>query len=211
MWRKPRCPQMVELSLGLFPPWCGSCELMCCSCWPCFASLITKVSSTYLSHKWGVWGRTKGLDFELFHKQVGNEGANGGIHSSTMDPVCNTYLGKGKYVFWGKTPGVWQFVVWTCWSFGGSIGSCCNFCLTILIEGSTGTDLDIIWCYNLTWLQLYLLDVLHKMLGVFKVVWRLTKGQRMFASSLDTPYVMDPLLDTVGLRRVQTLCMLGRP
>ena len=46
---------------------------------------MTKVSSTYLSHKQGAWGRTKGLDFELFHKQVDNEGANGGTHGSTMD------------------------------------------------------------------------------------------------------------------------------
>ena len=34
---------------------------------------------------WGVWGRPKGLDFELFHKQVGNEGADGGTHGSTME------------------------------------------------------------------------------------------------------------------------------
>ena len=30
-------------------------------------------------------GRAKGLDLELFHEQVANEGANGGIHGSTMD------------------------------------------------------------------------------------------------------------------------------
>ena len=30
-------------------------------------------------------GEAKGLDFELFHKQVSNEGANGGTHGSTMD------------------------------------------------------------------------------------------------------------------------------
>ena len=58
---------------------CGSCELMFCSnCWLCFAYWMTKVSSTYLSQRQGVLGRAKGLDFELFHKQVGNEGANGG-------------------------------------------------------------------------------------------------------------------------------------
>ena len=43
--------------------------------------------------------------------------------------------------------------------------------------------------------------MLHKVLGVFKVEWRLTnQGQMMFASSSATPYVMEPLLDTVGLR-----------
>ena len=39
----------------------------------------------YLSHRWGVWGRAKGLDFEPFHEQAGNEGAEGGTHGSTMD------------------------------------------------------------------------------------------------------------------------------
>ena len=58
---------------------CGSCELICCgSCWPCFASWITKMLSMYLSHKREVLGRAKGLDLELFHKQVDNEGADGG-------------------------------------------------------------------------------------------------------------------------------------
>ena len=32
-----------------------------------------------------------------------------------------------------------------------------------------------------------------------------TKGRMMLASSLVTPYVMDPLLDTMGLRGVSTL------
>ena len=35
----------------------GSCEVMCCSnCWLCYASWMTKVSSTYLSHRWGGCG-----------------------------------------------------------------------------------------------------------------------------------------------------------
>ena len=33
----------------------------------------------------------------------------------------------------------------------------------------------------------------------------------MCESSLATPYVMDPLLDTMGLRGVPVLCILGRP
>ena len=33
----------------------------------------------------GDWGRAKGLDFKLFYEQVGNEGAKGGTHGSTMD------------------------------------------------------------------------------------------------------------------------------
>ena len=33
----------------------------------------------------------------------------------------------------------------------------------------------------------------------------------MWESSLATPYVMDPLLETMGLRGVPALCILGRP
>ena len=65
---------------------CGSFVLICCSsCLLCYASWMTEVSSAYLSHKQGVWGKAKGLDFELFHKGIGNEGADGGTHGSTID------------------------------------------------------------------------------------------------------------------------------
>ena len=33
----------------------------------------------------------------------------------------------------------------------------------------------------------------------------------MCESSLATPYVMDPLLDSMGLQRVPVLCILDRP
>ena len=82
---------------------CGSCELMCCSnCWPWFASLMTKVSSRYLSHSWGMWDRAKDLDFKLFHKQVGNEGANRGFHGSTMDLFIILTLEEEVCVFEAK-------------------------------------------------------------------------------------------------------------
>ena len=45
---------------------------------------MTKVSSTNLSHKWGDEGIAKGFNLKLFHEQVGNEGADGGIHGCTM-------------------------------------------------------------------------------------------------------------------------------
>ena len=45
---------------------------------------MTKVSSTYLSHRWR-WGRTDDLNFELFHEQVCNNGANGGTYGCTID------------------------------------------------------------------------------------------------------------------------------
>ena len=70
--------------------------------------------------------------------------------------------------------------------------------------------LDIITCHNLSWFQLYFLDVLHEMLGVFRWCgdWP-TKGQMMLANSLATPYVMDPLLETMGLRGCQFYVFWG--
>ena len=46
---------------------------------------MTKVSSMYLSHRWGVWGRANSPDFKLFHEQVGNKRTNEGTHGCTMD------------------------------------------------------------------------------------------------------------------------------
>ena len=46
---------------------------------------MTKASSMYLSHRWRVWDRAKGLDFKLFYKQVGSKRSKGGSHGSTMD------------------------------------------------------------------------------------------------------------------------------
>ena len=38
-----------------------------------------------------------------------------------------------------------------------------------------------------------------------------TRGLMMYASFFAILYVMEPLLDTMGLRGVPTLCILGRP
>ena len=46
---------------------------------------MTKVLSTYLSHRCWVWGRAKGLDFKLFHEQLSNERSNGRTPGSTID------------------------------------------------------------------------------------------------------------------------------
>ena len=56
----------------------------------------------YLSHRWGVWDRVKGLDFELFHKQVGNKRVKGGGHGSTMDLFVILTLEEKDYVFEAK-------------------------------------------------------------------------------------------------------------
>ena len=37
-----------------------------------------------------------------------------------------------------------------------------------------------------------------------------TKGLMMYANSFTTPYVMGPPQDTMGLRGMPTLCILGR-
>ena len=47
--------------------------------------MMTKVSSTNLSHEWEGGAGTKAFDLTLFHEQVRYEGANGGTHSSTLD------------------------------------------------------------------------------------------------------------------------------
>ena len=118
---------------------CGSCVLMCCSsCWLCFASWMTKVSSTYLRHKQAVWGRAKGLDFELFHKQISNEGANGGTHGSTMDLFIIPW--KRKYVFLRQNFSNVTFCCVDMLVLWGSAGSWCSLCLTMLMEGSTKTE-----------------------------------------------------------------------
>ena len=54
---------------------CGSCVLMWWrSCWLCYA----------FHHRWGMWSSVQGLDLKLLHKEVGNEGADGGTHGCTL-------------------------------------------------------------------------------------------------------------------------------
>ena len=63
----------------------GSWLLMCWSRpWLCSALLMTKVSSTNLSHREGVGEGLEGFDFKLFHEDVSYEGADGGSHSCTL-------------------------------------------------------------------------------------------------------------------------------
>ena len=59
------------------------------------------------------------------------------------------------------------------------------------------------------WFQPFALELLDKVLGVFEVVWGLAyQGFDDVGSSLATPYVMDPLLETMGLRGC-LLCGFG--
>ena len=41
---------------------------------------MTKVLSTYLSYTLGGWGWIDGLDFQLFHEQLGHNGTDGRTH-----------------------------------------------------------------------------------------------------------------------------------
>ena len=97
------------------------------------------MSSTHLSHKLGLWVRAKGLEFELFHKHVGNDEADGVTHGSTMDLFIILALEEEVCVFEAELQDVTiccidMLVLWE------SVRSWCNFCLTKLIEGSTGIE-----------------------------------------------------------------------
>ena len=63
---------------------------------------MTKVSSTDLSHKWGVCGRADGFNFKLFHGKVGSKGTDGGTHGSTMDLFIILPLEEEECVFQAK-------------------------------------------------------------------------------------------------------------
>ena len=84
----------------------------------CSTLLMTKVSSTNLSHRVRVGAWTKGFDLKLLHEQVGYERTNGGTHGSTMDlfikltleeEVCvfKAELQEGSYLLDGHTGPLW--------------------------------------------------------------------------------------------------------
>ena len=111
---KPSCHGMIELLLGLVPPWWIVCvgHVSCCVVVVigCFASWMTNVSSIYPSHKFGVCGtELRALTFNSSINSLAMRGLMGEPWQHHR-PVCNTYLGRGTVCFWGKTPGVWHFV-----------------------------------------------------------------------------------------------------
>ena len=83
-------------------------------------------------------GRAKGLDFKFFHEQFIEKGANGGTPSSTMDLFVILTLEEEVCIL-GKTPGVCLFVVWK-WSYVREVDPVVIFCLTMLMDGSIGTE-----------------------------------------------------------------------
>ena len=95
-----------------------------------------------------------------------------------------------------------------------SVVSCCSLCLTIWIAGCTGTDVKrALTSYEvmifpasnfLPWSCCMKCWVFLRWCGDWP-----TRGLMMCESSLATPYVMDPLLDTMGQRVVPVLCYFG--
>ena len=86
----------------------------------------------------------------------------------------------------------------------GSVVSCCNLLCMMFRAGSTGTEVkrafmsydDIVSPLNLDGFGLF-----YKV-WAFLIWWgkHLPEVQRMFVISLPTPYMIEPLLDTMGLR-----------
>ena len=136
--------------IGRAPSWssfpvvncmCGTSGLICCSRgWLCFPSCMTKCHPYTLAISKGVWGRAKALDFKLFHKQVGNEGGK------WKEPIaapwaCSYYLPwKRKYVFLRPNSSSVTICCMDMLVLWGSSGSWCNLCLSMVMKGSSGTE-----------------------------------------------------------------------
>ena len=133
---------MVELPLGLAPPqwivcvvpvsWCVVVDVGCA-----LPLWWQKCHPHTLDISWGMCGRAKGLDFELFHKHIGIEGANGGCHGHTTYLFIILTLEEKVYVLRQNS----RTVTVCCMDMLVLLGKCwvwCNFCLTMLMEGSKG-------------------------------------------------------------------------
>ena len=75
--------------------------------WLCSALLMTKVSSTNLSHWEGGWGGAKGFYLKLFHENVGYKGTDGGPHSCTLDLFLILTLEEEVSVGKAEQRGLW--------------------------------------------------------------------------------------------------------
>ena len=92
----------------------------------------------------------------------------------------------------------------------GRVLSCCNLCLTICMAGWTGTEVNKAFTSKevmtspdsnfLPWSCWMKCCVFLRWCGDWP-----TRGLMMCAISLATPYVMDPLLETMSLRGVPVL------
>ena len=84
-------------------------------------------------------GRAKAHDFELFHKQVGNERSNGGNPWQHHGPVLIITLEEEVSVLKTKLQKCGYLLI-------GHVGplceewACYSFCLMILMEGSMGIE-----------------------------------------------------------------------
>ena len=67
-------------------------------------------------YPWRVGGSADGLDFKLFHKQAGNNGADGGTHGCSMYLLKILTFIEEMCVFETALPTMWGCGVWT-WMF----------------------------------------------------------------------------------------------
>ena len=110
--------------------------------------------------------------------QVSNEGPNGRTHGSTMELFI---------IPWKRKVCVFEAKLQECLTIClccmdmlvlcESSASCCNFCLTMLMEGFMGTEvkraLTSSGVITSPSFQLYLLNLLYEVLSVFEIVWGL--------------------------------------
>ena len=89
----------------------------------------------------------------------------------------------------------------------GKVESCANFCLTMWMERPAGTEVKRALSSNdvITSPGSNLLEWICWTKCVVLGWWGdwPTKGLMMYANSFATPYVMEPLLDTMDLRACQ--------
>ena len=152
----------------------GSWLLMCLrGSWLCSAQLMTKVSSTNLSHREGVWGGAKGFHFRLFHEDVGYEGADGGSHSCNLDLfiilTLDEEIGVGETEL-HQGSDLWDGHVGSLWESSVLLESLFNYLYGWLHRNRGKQNLYIKGGDDLPWFQLSALELLYEMLCIFKVV-----------------------------------------
>ena len=168
----------------------------CPSCW------MTNCVIHILILGLGGNGSTEGFPFKILHVEIGYYGAYQVPHS------CPLYLfmelpWKEKYVLCRENPNnSVMFCTDNAVVSWNEVSSCSMPCMILSAE-STGTDVNsavtsfeqtLIWLEgNLTCLSTKSL-VLYTWCGYFP-----TKGLSILAGTFATPWVADPLLDTMGL------------
>ena len=176
---------------------------------------MTKVSSTNLHQNLGVGGRSKSFLLKVFHVKVSYYGANWGTHGCTLNLFKELAL-EGKIGVFRQNSNKRMMSSTPTAVLSLRVGSFSNRSFITFRAGSIGTDVKradtsyelrhspgsrvmCLTCSTKSW-------VLFMCWGDMP-----TNAFKILASSFATPYVTDPQLDTIGLRRVSSLLILGRP